>query len=132
MDIEQEAWDVDPAAPGAPEPALVPMPPEPPATSVTPRAWVVAFEGLGLINVVGTSQSELAGRLASAHATGERALVRLEVVAHAGPWTTSVAWVDPGLVQAVLNEFTKPALVPAPAPTEPSVQAVVVEEPRHE
>lgn len=98
--------------------------PEPPELSA-PRAWIVALRGLGLMNIVGTSQAELAERFMYAD---NKVLLRVEVLAHSSDTPMSTVWVNPGLVQAVLNEFTTPE--PAPVWKPPVMQAVVVEEPR--
>ncbi len=98
-------------------PALAPTEPE------APRAWIVAYGELGLINVVATSQEELVERFEKMRAEA----VGLPAAVYAGflrpirvlsnnPDAPGVAtiWIDPMLIQAVLEEFV-PRREPTPA-----------------
>ncbi len=89
-------------------PALAPPEPEP------PRAWIVAYGELGLINVVADSQKELVERFEVMRSNALRRLrisetsplQAIEVLPNNpdAPGATTI-WIDPLLIQAVLDPF---------------------------
>lgn len=82
--------------------------------SAPPRSWVVAYGNLGLINIVAESQEALVGmintaRMTAATLSGDLVgpLVPVHVLQHNGSREPATIWIDPLLVEAVLDE-TKP------------------------
>jgi len=79
------------------------------------RAWVMGYGRLGLINVVAGSQTELVARIRklrnraglNLQANGSNALESFEVLGNnPGAPERMTIWLNPLLIQAVLNEFT--------------------------
>lgn len=104
--------------------AQVSPPPEPPA------AWVIAYGALGLINVVADSQEELAARFSKWREKAAfeltSALVPVEVISHNPEAGTSTIWINPLLIQAVLERFVPPrALRPAETGLPPGLEALL-------
>lgn len=83
-----------------------------------PRAWVVAFGSVGLLNVVAESQEELVQSLgvirnAAVHTVdlGDAApLFPIRVLRTNVQGAPAMVWIDPLLIEAVLDEAVPPQL----------------------
>ncbi len=109
------------------EPTPVPVPDAPEPEAVEPvRAWLVGYGRLGLINIVAESQEGLVARIKKLRrsaglsflAYGASTLEPFEVLSNnpRAPDKTTI-WLDPLLIQAVLDEFfPRPAGAPGLPP----------------
>lgn len=104
-------------APSAPAPVAN----DEPETAKHPRAWIVVCKGLGLINIIAESAEELVERLhearqLSADTFAPALLTPFGVIDNTDDARQTVIWFDPGLVQAVINEYKCPARLASNGP----------------
>lgn len=108
---------IDPAAEAQVAPP--PVANDEPKLAEQPRAWIVVCKGLGLINIIAKSAAELVKRLHTerlASAASEPPhLVAFDVLDNTEDYEQAVIWFDPGLVQAVINEYKRPVAGPMQA-----------------
>lgn len=98
VEVEEEmVWGSEP--PQKPEPKPAPK----------RRAWVVVFKYIGLMNLVAESQSELVKRIRMWRSVPvlpgcASQLVPVEALSNQEDQSANI-WIDPHLIQAVLNEY---------------------------